>query len=144
MIIRELIAAISQKHYKTGIVINSPASDIQIHHFEKQVGFILPADFKEFYSICNGFHCEEDLFNMTPLKEITDYGRAYGNWFYFSEYMVYSDMWGFRLASNGQYEIYNGSYPVLSLTSSLQEFLEHFLKGNVFDIGGLYEWRDEL
>lgn len=58
--------------------------------------------------------------------------------------MVYSDIWGLRFTLKGQYEIYNGSYPVLSLTSSLQEFLQHFLEGNVFDKDGLCEWRDEL
>lgn len=58
--------------------------------------------------------------------------------------MIYSDMWGLRLTSDGQYEIFNGSYPNVALTSALQEFLQRFLQRNVFDPGGLYEWQDKL
>ena len=46
--------------------------------------------------------------------------------------------------SDNQYDIFYGKFPGLRLTSSLQEFLEHFLRGNVFDTTGLYEWRDEV
>lgn len=82
MKIRELIAAVSETHKEAGIIINVPASENQIQHFENQVGFPLPNDFKEFYSICNGFSCEEDIFSMTPLEEIRDYGGEYGkDWF---------------------------------------------------------------
>ena len=95
MEIRELISSISEKHKKTGIVINPPALESQIEHFQKQVGFALSAEFKEFYCICNGFSCEEDLFNMTPLEDIRlnqDFGKR---WFYFSEYLTYSAMWDY-------------------------------------------------
>lgn len=78
MEIRELIAAISQKHKETGIVINPPASENEIQRFERQVGFALPEDFKEFYAICNGFSCAEDLYNMTSLSEIRNSQREYG------------------------------------------------------------------
>jgi len=30
------------------------------------------------------------------------------------------------------------------MTQSLEEFLEHFLTGNVFNEGGLYNWQEEL
>jgi len=138
---KELINAISQKHQTEGIDVYKPASAAEILAFEKQIGFPLPNDFKEFYSCCNGFGCVDDIFNMTTLGEIGRYGI---NWFYFAEYMIYSDMWGLRINPKGEYEIFNGSYPELILTSSLKEFLERFLQGNVFEPGGLYEWQDEI
>ncbi|HKO80393.1 MAG TPA: SMI1/KNR4 family protein [Chitinophagaceae bacterium] len=145
MKINELIAAISQKHNKEGIDVFPPASIKDIQTFEKQIVFSLPEDFKEFYLICNGFGCAEDIFNMIPLNEIrTGPDNCGDNWFYFAEYMIYSDMWGLRMVAKDQYEIFNGSHPSLVLTSSLNEFLERFLLGNVFDHGGLYEWRDEI
>lgn len=145
MTVKELIDGIAQKHRKSGIGIYPPVSLADIADFEKRIGFALPADFKEFYLTCDGFGCTEDIFNMISLSEICRYPKDYGhNWFYFSEYMVYSDMWGLRVTESGQYEIFNGSYPEKAMTSSLTEFLERFLKGNVFDEGGLYEWGEEL
>ena len=145
MRIKELIDHIIQKNSNTGIEVNRPASEEDIMIFEKQIGFALPNDFKEFYSTCNAFGCTEDIFNIVPLYEIRTYPVDYGsNWFYFAEYMIYCDMWGLRKISSTEYEIFNGSYPKLALTSSMQEFLERFLRGNVFDPGGLYDWHDEI
>ena len=53
-------------------------------------------------------------------------------------------MWGMRLAAEGQYEIFNGSYSELVPTSSLHEFLSRFLQGDVLDSGGLDDWHDEI
>jgi SMI1 / KNR4 family (SUKH-1) len=145
MAIKNIIESIAEKHKEDGIDINAPATLSDISAFERQIGFSLPSDFIEFYTICNGFSCTEDLFNMIPLAEIRRYPKDYGtNWFYFSEYMIYSDMWGLRLTATGKYEIFNGSYPKIPMTSSLEEFLNRFLKGNVFDPSGLYDWHDEL
>lgn len=58
--------------------------------------------------------------------------------------MIYSDMWGLRLAENGRFEIFNGGYPERMLTSSLTKFLKRYLTGNVFEPGGLHEWHDEI
>ncbi len=141
----EMVNLIRRKHNDSGIDINPPANLPDIAEFERQIGFSLPNDFREFYLTCNGFGCNEDIFNVVPLHEIREHQQDYGNdWFYFSEYMIYCDMWGLRLTSTGQYEIFNGSYPSKTMTSSLAEFLQRFLKGNVFDKGGLYEWHDEL
>lgn len=140
---QQLIAAIEAKHQETGIKVNPPASDDAIKSFEKKTGFSLPPDFTAFYSICNGFECDEDLFRMVALEEIIerrDYGK---DWFHFAEYMIFSDMWSLRKTQNGQYLILNGSFKSI-LTSSLHEFLERFLQGNVFDENGLYAWQDEL
>ncbi|MDJ1495010.1 SMI1/KNR4 family protein [Cytophagaceae bacterium DM2B3-1] len=142
---KELIELIAQKHWESGIDVNPPANLSEIEDFERLVGFLLPADFREFYLTCNGFACNEDIFNMLPLSIIRQFPKDYGvNWFYFSEYMICSDKWGLRLTSSGEYEIFNGSYPDKALTNSLSEFLKRFLKGNVFDTDGLYDWHDEI
>jgi len=45
---------------------------------------------------------------------------------------------------DNRYEIFIGDYKNKTLTSSLPEFLQIFLKGNVFDKGGLYDLQKEL
>lgn len=141
MDMKQIIAAIADKHQSNGIDVYKPATEAVLSAFEQRHGFALPADFREFYSICNGFGCLEDIFNITPLHEISDYGR---NWFYFAEYMINSDMWGLRITAEGNYEIFNGSYPEKAMTSSLEEFLLHYLQGDVFEQRGLYDWQEEL
>lgn len=142
---KNIIEAIVKKHKETGIELKAPARLYEIYAFEQQLGFNLPPDFVSFYTICNGFSCDEDLFNIIPLGDIRQHPEDYGaNWFYFSEYMIYSDTWGLRLNPDGRYEIFNGSYPTIVMTSSLEEFLNRFLTGNVFDTGGLYDWLEEL
>ena len=145
MNMKDLVDLIRDKHLDSGIEVNPPATLSSICDFERQIGFSLPNDFREFYLTCNGFGCNKDIFNMVPLQDIRQYEQDFGdNWFYFSEYMIYSDMWGLRRKTTGQFEIFNGSYPDKTMTSSLTEFLQIFLKGNVFETGGLYEWHDEL
>lgn len=145
MELAELIKAISHKHSKGGIEVFRGAKMSQIRKFESAIGFPLPPDFIEFYSTCNGFGCTEDIFNMISLENILTYQHHHkGSWFYFAEYMIFSDMWGLRYKGEGNYEIFNGSYPDVALTSSMNEFLSHFLAGNVFDPGGLYEWQKQL
>ncbi|WP_343532188.1 SMI1/KNR4 family protein [Pedobacter sp.] len=145
MKINQIVNLIQQKHQDNGFEINAPAKLSDIANFETQMGFSLPTDFKEFYLTCNGFGCNEDIFNMIPLSEIMQENRNNAdNWFYIAEYMVYSDMWGVRIESNGEYEIFIDEHKDKPLTSSLSEFLQRFLKGNVFDKGGLYDWQNEL
>lgn len=142
---KNIIESIIKKHKGSGIEINAPATLGDIASFERQIGFVLPPDFIQFYRICDGFSCNEDLFNIIPLSEVRRYPEDYGiNWFYFSEYMIYSDTWGLRITADGKYEIFNGSYPTIAMTSSLEEFLNRYLKGNVFDRGGLSDWHEEL
>jgi hypothetical protein len=145
MKIKDLIQSITEKHHSYGIDVNSPATAEMLKIFEQQTGFPLPADFVAFYTICNGFGCTEDIFNIIPLQEIRNHSSDYGpNWFTFSEYMIYSDSWRLRYLNNGRYEIFNGSYPDKPMTHSLEQFLEHFLAGGVFDKSGLYDWQEEL
>lgn len=58
--------------------------------------------------------------------------------------MIYSDMWGLWYLGDSRYEIFNATDPTIGITSSLTEFLQRFLDGNVFDPEGLYKWRQEL
>jgi len=142
---RQLITAIKQKHEKAGIDIYPGAMLSEIDMFEQKIGFPLPDEFRRFYLLCNGFGCNEDIFNILPLDGIMEYSDNYGNnWFYFSEYMINSDIWGLRYLGDCRYEIFNAMHPTIALTSSLTEFLQRFLKGNVFDPGGLYQWHLEL
>ncbi|GAA4178126.1 MULTISPECIES: SMI1/KNR4 family protein [Sphingobacterium] len=142
---RQLITAIVQKHEKDGIDIYPGAMLSEIDAFEQKIGFPLPDEFRRFYLLCNGFGCNEDIFNIIPLAAIMEHPDHYGdNWFYFSEYMIYLDMWGLRFLGDNCYEIFNASDLTIGMTSSLTEFLQRFLKGNVFDPGGLYKWHQEL
>ncbi len=142
---KTLIKAISLKHHESGIELYPPVTPLEIETFERKMGFALPADFRELYLICDGFSCNEDIFRLVPLSKIRQDAQDYGiNWFYFAEYMIYSDMWGLRFNALGQYEIFNGSYPDHILTTSLYEFLNRFLQGNVFDSGGLYDWNNDI
>lgn len=141
----ELIAAIASKHKQDGISLNPPASTQEIEAFERKLGFLLPGDFIEFYSICNGFSCTEDIFNMKSLEDMLEYPDDFGkDWFHFSDYMINSDMWSLRKKAAGDFEIINSGEVTIMLASSLYTFLERFLKGNVFDPGGLYDWHDEM
>lgn len=140
----ETVAAIAQKHKDYGITVNPPASLSEIQRFEAQLGFELPADFKTFYSICNGFECTDDLFKIVTLSEALQCNQDYGsNWYYFAEYMIYSDMWSLHKQNNGRFEIINKGETDLILTTSLLEFLQRFLKGGIFEKGGLYQWHSE-
>lgn len=142
MELKDLISAISLKQ---GVILHAPASASTIEDFEKKIGFTLPSDFREFYSTCNGLQCDEDIFSIIPLEEIVSNNRHYGqSWFYFSEYMIYSDMWILRKTGDGMYEIVNDANLDVKLSNYLSDFLERFLTGNVFDKGGLYEWQEEM
>lgn len=148
---RDLIEAIAKKHawFKVAPkgavpVVNPPATPEAIAAFEKKVGFQLPDDFREFYSFCNGFGVDEDIFNMNSLEDVLSYESHYGeNWFHFAEYMINSEMWTVRIKPSGAYEIIYDTENLV-LTGSLNEFLSHFLEGNVFDYGGLMYWSNNL
>ncbi|MGM9477879.1 SMI1/KNR4 family protein [Pedobacter sp. GSP4] len=140
--IKDLITAIAKNHKDSGFLLHDPASNQAILEFEKAIGFELPPDFREFYSICNGFECDEDIFNFLSLEEIIANNNFGSSWFYFAEYMIYSDMWSIRKNDKGVIEIYNEEDIVL--TSSLSEFLERFLNGGVFESNGLYHWNKEI
>lgn len=141
---KEIIFRIQQSNINGETKLKQSASIDEIIEFESKLNMKLPNYFKEFYSICNGFECEEDIFNFLSLSDIIhEPGNIGSNWFYFSEYMLYSDMWGLRCLNGNKYEIFNGSYPNIALSSSLLEFLEHLAVGHIFEKNGLYEWHKE-
>ena len=81
---------------------------------------------------------------MIAFEDVFTYKENYSeNWFHFAEYMIYADMWSLRRKDDGNFEIFNKGETEVVLTSSLQEFLERFLQGNVFEEGGLYDWHKE-
>ena len=89
----DLIRKISIKNQKEGFLLRSPAEINEIEKFEKKIGFKHPKDFLNFYQICNGFECTDDIFNFLSLSDIIEDNTNFkNNWFYFSEYMIYSDM----------------------------------------------------
>lgn len=143
MTIKELVAAIAVKH-KGRIDVNPPATAQDIASFEHKAGFKLPADFIEFYSICNGFICDEDIFQISKLEDMLDYQSDYGpDWVKFSDYMINSDLWYLRVLGDNQYEILNHPQGV-RLTNKLSDYLHAHLMGDVFDPGGIYEWQEAI
>jgi hypothetical protein len=129
------------------ITLYPPATRQLFETFEAKTNLVLPPDFKNFYSFSNGFESAEDIFRLIPLEELMDdwdsENRVSGQ-FYFSEYLIYSDLWGVDLGVNGQpgYSIF---YPTsdnqkLFMTNSLSEFLGCFLRAGVYGEGGLYDW----
>lgn len=142
---QDIIDAIVAKHKHRGIVAHPPATEAEINTFEQLLGFSLPGDFRFLYTTCNGFECNEDIFNMSSLTDISRHPNNYGtNWFYFAEYMINSGFWGMRLLKDGTYEIFNDSEPELVLTTYLEVFLHRFLSGNVFETHGLYDWQAKV
>ncbi|ASS95134.1 hypothetical protein BS1321_15195 [Peribacillus simplex NBRC 15720 = DSM 1321] len=70
--------------YKATCTFNSPASDEQIHSFEKKTGLLLPEDYKEFLKITNGCRLfdnvesggENDLYSLDDIINYT-YENSY-------------------------------------------------------------------
>jgi len=141
-----IIEAIANKQKLLGgCLLHPPATLNEIAEFESQLGFELPPDFVEFYSICNGFECTDDIFTMIPLQNVLRHKNDFGkNWLHFAEYMIYSDMWSLKKLTDNQYLIINRGENEIGLTSSLTEFLQRFLQGGVFEKGGLYDWHEEI
>ena len=141
MTIQAIVDAIAAENQRPGFKLNAPACADDIARFEATVGFALPDEFREFYAICNGFECVEDLFTLIPLDTILANGDHGKHWFHFAEYMIYCDMWTLR-NRNGLCEIINKSDREIVLSTSLRTFLIRFLAGNVFEAGGLYDWHE--
>lgn len=137
----KILKQIEIKNAPYGFKILNPASDDKILELENKIGFKLPEDFIHFYSLCNGFECHKDIFNFLSIDTILandDYGH---HWFVFAEYMIYSDSWGLRKNTNGDFEFFNSAQTISS--HSILEFLKYFSQGNLFEKGGIYEWEEK-
>jgi hypothetical protein len=149
MSITEAIALLKAYIGPAELTLHKGADEASLQAVEDTYGITLPADFKELYRFSDGFETVEDIFNMIPLAEIIDNrGRNKRDAVYIAEYMTYADMWELEIEPNDcndykivclQYEGYK-----LTLTHSLAKFIGRFLKGHVFDFGGLYAWADEI
>lgn len=149
MSITESIELLKAYDGPLGLTLHSGASEELITQVESSFNTVLPVDFKTLYRFTDGFETEEDIFNIIPLAEIIDNkNRDDDRSLYFAEYMIYSDMWQLEINERDpdQYLISVVDYHVgrIVLTNSLGEFISKFLKGGVFEIGGLYAWADEI
>ncbi len=144
MTLTELITAIELKHKETGVTIHPPATPADLEQAEAKIRSWLPADFKEFYSICNGFRCVKDNFSIVELRSIfadSDFGK---DCIIFAEHSVFADVWVFRKLDDDNYEIFFSDDEETTLTTSLEEFLRRLLQGHLSEPGGLYGWPEEI
>ena len=147
MNINEAITQLKSYNGPFELTLHPGAGEALIKDVENAYGFELPQDFKSFYRFTNGFEMDEDIFNMIPLGEMIGNSKD-DKHPSIAEYMIYSDMWHLEINTDDpdRYEIYVIDYDSekMVLTNSLAEFIARFLKGGVFEIGGLYAWKDEV
>jgi len=129
------------------LTLHSGANEALMNEVEYTYGITLPDDFKTLYRFTDGFEMDEDIFNMIPLKEIIG-NRETNKPIRIAEYMIYSDMWDLEINPDdpNDYSISADDWDngKIILTNSLAEFIARFLKGGVFEKGGLYHWKDEI
>ena len=145
----QLFKTLEGKVKELEIELNSPATAQEIESLETAVNQKLPPELLDFYSFCNGFETNDTLFRVIPISEIISYKHELAtSWFYFAEYMIYSDDWKVKLQGSEQYIITNDNHnsgTLITLTDSISEFLERYLTGGgVFGENGLYKWFDEI
>jgi hypothetical protein len=112
---------------------------------ENEYGVTLPDDFKELYRFSDGFETVKNIFNMIPLAEIIN-NKTHQS-LYIAEYMIYSNMWLLEINPfdcNDYKIVVEANSNRIILTNSLAEFINCFLKGGVYDPGGLYDWQEEV
>jgi hypothetical protein len=84
---------------------------------------------------------------MIPLEEIIGNKEA-DKPIWIAEYMIYSDMWSLEInpddPNDYSISVIDWDRRKIILTNSLAEFIGRFLKGGVFEKGGLYHWKDEI
>jgi len=147
MKINEAITLLKSYNGPFELTLHTGADETLIKDVESSYSIKLPQDFKCFYLFTDGFEMDEDIFNMIPLSEMISNSKD-DKHPSIAEYMIYSDMWHLEINNHNpnQYEIYVVDYDSekIVLTNSLAEFIARFLKGGVFEIGGLYAWKDEI
>lgn len=144
MSLADLINSIKIGHQEYGIRINPPATLEEFQKAEIKLGFQLPADFREFFSICNGFERKDDNFAIISLDKLfldSDFGK---DCVIFAQYMTYSDVWILRKLQGESYEIFSSEDEYTVLTTSLTGFLQKVLQAHVSEEGGLFKWPDEI
>ena len=127
--------------------LHAGANEALIKKVENTYGVTLPEDFKTLYRFSDGFEIDEDILNMIPLTEMIS-NKAANEPIWIAEYMIYCDMWGLEInpddPNDYSISVSDQDKGKIKLTNSLAEFIARFLKGGVFEIGGLYHWADEI
>ncbi|MFD2783927.1 SMI1/KNR4 family protein [Hymenobacter rubripertinctus] len=145
MTIQELLSTLNADLPQTDITLYPAASEQLIQQLEAALGLVLPADFREFYTFCNGFESAEFLFHMTPIEEIIHFKEDYQpHQFLFAEYAVCVDFWIVEITPGSRGYRMLGQHPdgeMVFLTDSLALFIARFLQGGVL---GLVDWLPEL
>lgn len=139
---QDILQQIEFKNSRNGFKILNPPLQNKITELENKIGFNLPEDFIQFYSLCNGFECNEDIFNFLSIEHILDNNDYGDQWFLFAEYMIYSDSWGLKKMQDGKHLFFNSRQTIYS--HSLIDFLKAFSQGNLFEKDGVYEWEENL
>jgi len=151
--ITEIINHLKDNADKVGIKLHEGASPEKIKYVEDTYKITLPDDFKEFYGFSDGFESIDNLiFNLLTLDEMlyNEHQYKYNNQnLAIAEYLIYSDEWVLLIdkTNSGSYQLLNGNHNsgyLLTLTTSFAEFLMRFIKGGLFDSGGLYDWYDDI
>lgn len=147
MSITEAIQLLKTYNGPLGLKLHPGASAKLISKVENTYGITLPNDFKILYQFTDGFGTVEDIFNMIPINEIIE-NKKDNRPLWIAEYMIYSDEWYLEINPENpdDYSILKLDHDStkICLTNSLGEFITRFLKGGVFEIGGLYAWADEI
>jgi hypothetical protein len=129
------------------LTLHPGANEALINKVEYNYGVTLPDDFKTLYRFTDGFEIDEDIFNMIPLEEMISNKEA-DKPIWIAEYMIYSDMWSLETnpddPNDYSISIIDWDRGEIVLTNSLAEFIGRFLKGGVFEKGGLHHWKDEI
>ncbi len=147
--ILDIISRIEKDQKELGITLYPKASENEILYFERKIGRKLPYDVRLFYSFANGFESDENMFRIIPLEEIIEHCRGVeildDNDFQFAEYLVFCDYWILAIDTkdSGKYGIYNNTDVIVKLTDSFSEFLNAFLEGGVFEVGGIYDLHEK-
>jgi hypothetical protein len=144
MTIHEVLSTLKANLDQTDITLYPGASEQLIQQFEQEMKLVLPADFKTFYTFCNGFESAEDMFRIIPLEEMLEYrAKLPDKQFYLAEYLLYCGMWEVEIGIpvSDSYQICDRG---VILTNSLAVFVGRFLQGGVFEKQGLYHWEEEV
>lgn len=146
---KKLFHQLEEKVKGLGIAFNPPATKGALEELSKTINQKLPKDISDFYSLCNGFETEDNLFRIIPVEEILQYkGELEQSKFFFAEYLIYSDFWTIQVKSSEEYFILNGDHrheDEMILTTSVYEFLNRYLRGDgIFGDTGLYHWIKEV
>jgi hypothetical protein len=148
MLIQTSIQQLKELDEAIDVKLHAGADERLIAETEQRYAITLPDDFKTFYRFSDGFETDDDIFNMVSLSEIIDQKKRYNEPLYIAEYMIYSDMWELKINPyncNDYQIIHQDEYgDEFVVTNSLGEFISRFLKGGVFEKGGLYDWQDEV